>query len=129
MRELAIIAVGVFLTIGLEAGQLSHANAQGLMAEQPTETPDGSVDVWARYGIELGTVSKRDGLRLLWGELLTKHSALVGALQPRRVLGPDKKWRLIAGPFANSQDAEGACSLFKKIDWPCATTVWTGDRL
>ncbi len=91
----------------------------------PRTANDGST----RYAIELGTVSKRDGLRPLWRELLTEHAALVAGLQPRRIRAPDKKWRLIAGPFSNVQDAEGACSLFKKAGRKCAATVYAGDAL
>ena len=100
-----------------------------LAALDPVILPRTANDGSTRYGIELGTVSKRDGLRPLWRELLTKHAALVAGLQPRRIRAPDKKWRLIAGPFANAQDAEGACSLFKKAGRKCAATVYAGDAL
>jgi hypothetical protein len=95
----------------------------------PVTLPPSANDGSTRYGIEIGTVANRDDLRPLWREYLTKHAALVAGLQPRRVLAPDKKWRLIAGPFANAQDAEGACTLFKKADRPCAATVYAGDAL
>lgn len=95
----------------------------------PVTLPPSANDGSTRYGIEIGVVGKRDELRPLWREYLTKHAALVAGLQPRRVLAPDNKWRLIAGPFANAQDAEGACSLFKKADRPCAATVYAGDSL
>jgi len=100
-----------------------------IAAFDPVTLPQTANDGSTRYGIEIGTVSKRNDLRPLWREFLTKHAALVAGLQPRRVLAPDKKWRLIAGPFANAQDAEGACSLFKKADRPCAATVYAGDAL
>lgn len=95
----------------------------------PVELPPAANDGSTRYGIEIGVVAKRDELRPLWREYLTNHAALVAGLQPRRILAPDKKWRLIAGPFANAQDAEGACTLFKKADRPCAATVYAGDGL
>jgi len=95
----------------------------------PVTLPPAANDGSTRYGIEIGSVSKRDELRPLWREFLTNHAALVAGLQPRRVLAPDKKWRLIAGPFADAQDAEGACTLFKKADRPCAATVYAGDAL
>ena len=98
-------------------------------AFDPVTLPPAANDGSTRYGIEIGTVAKRDDLRPLWREYLTKHAALVAGLQPRRILAPDKQWRLIAGPFANAQDAEGACSLFKKADRPCAATVYAGDAL
>lgn len=100
-----------------------------IAAFDPVTLPPAANDGSTRYGIEIGTVGKRDQLRPLWREFLTNHAALVAGLQPRRVLAPDKKWRLIAGPFANAQDAEGACSLFKKADRPCAATVYAGDAL
>jgi len=100
-----------------------------IAAIDPVTLPPAANDGSTRYGIEIGSVTKRDELRPLWREYLTKHAALVAGLQPRRVLAPDNKWRLIAGPFANAQDAEGACSLFKKADRPCAATVYAGDAL
>jgi hypothetical protein len=100
-----------------------------IAAIDPVTLPAAANDGSTRYGIEIGSVAKRDDLRPLWREYLTKHAALVAGLQPRRVLAPDKKWRLIAGPFANVQDAEGACSLFQKADRPCAATVYAGDAL
>ena len=110
----------------VEAAPVAPAEIAAL---DPAILPRTANDGSTRYGIELGTVSKRDGLRPLWRELLTKHAALVAGLQPRRVLAPDRKWRLIAGPFANAQDAEGACSLFKKAGRKCAATVYAGDAL
>jgi hypothetical protein len=100
-----------------------------IAAYDPVELPPAANDGSTRYGIEIGTVAKRDELRPLWREFLTKHAALVAGLQPRCVLAPDKKWRLVAGPFSNAQDAEGACSLFKKADRPCSATVYAGDAL
>jgi hypothetical protein len=82
-----------------------------------------------RFGIELGTVKKRDGLRTLWREVLTNHAALVAGLQARRVLAPDKKWRLIAGPFASAEEATQACVLFKRANRSCEATVFAGDAL
>ncbi len=80
----------------------------------PVALPPDANDGSTRYGIEIGVVAKQDGLRPLWREFLTNHAALVAGLQPRRVLAPDKKWRLIAGPFANAAEATQACALFKK---------------
>ena len=71
----------------------------------------------------------RTGLRPLWREFLTNHAALVAGLQPRRVLAPDKKWRLIAGPFSSAAEASQACALFKKASRPCEATVYAGDGL
>lgn len=100
-----------------------------IAAIDPVALPPAANDGSTRYGIEIGSVAKRDELRPLWREYLTKHAALVAGLQPRRVRAPDNRWRLIAGPFDNAQDAEGACSLFKRAERPCAATVYAGDAL
>jgi hypothetical protein len=98
-------------------------------ALDPIALPPAANDGSTRYGIEIGSVEKQDGLRPLWREFLTNHAALVAGLQPRRVLAPDKKWRLIAGPFSNAVEAEQACALFKKASRPCEATVYAGDAL
>jgi hypothetical protein len=82
-----------------------------------------------RFGIEVGSVDKQDALRPMWRDLLGNHAALVAGLQARRVLAPDKKWRLIAGPFGNADEAAQACGLFKKASLPCDPTVFAGDSL
>jgi SPOR domain len=98
-------------------------------ALDPIALPPAANDGSTRYGIEIGTVAKQDALRPLWREFLTNHAALVAGLQPRRVLAPDKKWRLIAGPFSSAAEAAQACALFKKASRPCAATVYAGDAL
>jgi hypothetical protein len=98
-------------------------------ALDPTALPPAANDGSTRYGIEIGSVAKQDGLRPLWREFLTNHAALVAGLQPRRVLAPDKKWRLIAGPFGSADEASQACALFKKASRPCEATVYAGDSL
>jgi hypothetical protein len=98
-------------------------------ALDPIALPPAANDGSTRYGIEIGTVAKQDALRPLWREFLTNHAALVAGLQPRRVLAPDKKWRLIAGPFGSADEASQACALFKKASRPCEATVYAGDAL
>jgi hypothetical protein len=89
----------------------------------PPSIPPGTT----RFGIEIGSVGKQDDVRPMWKNLLTNHAALVAGLQARRVMAPDKKWRLIAGPFSSAAEAMQACGLFKKVDMPCEATVFAGD--
>src|SRR5262245_39361755 len=89
----------------------------------PPSIPPGTT----RFGIEIGSVGKQDDVRPMWKSLLTNHAALVAGLQARRVMAPDKKWRLIAGPFSSAAEAMQACGLFKKVDMPCEATVFAGD--
>ena len=51
-------------------------------ASIPSRLPPAANDGSTRYGIEIGTVAKQDGLRPVWKELLTNHAALVAGLQP-----------------------------------------------
>jgi hypothetical protein len=89
----------------------------------PPAIPPGTT----RFGIEIGSVGKQEEIKPLWRTLLSNHAALVAGLQPRRVMAPDKKWRLIAGPFSSAAEAMQACGLFKKADMPCEATVYAGD--
>jgi len=102
-------------------------------ASAPIETASASASAipippgTTRFGIEIGGAEKQDGLRPLWKDLISNHAALVAGLQAKRVLAPDKKWRLVAGPFANVEEATQACGLFKKASLPCEATVFAGD--
>jgi sporulation related protein len=114
-------------TVGTESVKPAGSTESAML--DPTALPPAANDGTTRYGIEIGVVAKQDGLRPLWREFLTNHAALVAGLQPRRVLAPDKKWRLIAGPFSNAAEAAQACALFKKASRPCEATVFAGDSL
>lgn len=91
----------------------------------PPPIPPGTT----RFGIEIGSVDKQDKVRPMWRDLLSNHAALVAGLQARRIIAPDKKWRLIAGPFSSAAEAMQACALFKKASMPCEATVFAGDAL
>ncbi len=112
-----------------EAATSPSPSASETAALDPVALPPAANDGSTRYGIEIGTVAKQDALRPLWRTFLTNHAALVAGLQPRRVLAPDKKWRLIAGPFGSAAEANQACALFKKAAQPCEATVYAGDSL
>jgi hypothetical protein len=105
-----------------EAAQASGGTETAALTPPPS-IPPGTT----RFGIEIGNVGKQDEIKPLWRNLLTNHAALVAGLQPRRVMAPDKKWRLIAGPFSSAAEAMQACGLFKKADMPCEATVFAGD--
>jgi hypothetical protein len=101
---------------------------------EPTQTAnlDPALNIppgTTRFGIEIGTVEKQDGLRPLWRDFLTHHAALVAGLQARRMLAPDKKWRLIAGPFGSVAEATQACGPFEKANLKCEATAFAGDQL
>ena len=101
------------------AGSTETAN----LTPPPSSIPPGTT----RFGIEIGSVGKQDEIRPLWRNLLSNHAALVAGLQARRVMAPDKKWRLIAGPFSSAAEATQACGLFKKANMSCEATVFAGD--
>jgi SPOR domain len=101
----------------------SESTETANLTPPPPSIPPGTT----RFGIEIGSVGKQDDVRPMWKNLLTNHAALVAGLQARRVMAPDKKWRLIAGPFSSAAEAMQACGLFKKADMPCEATVFAGD--
>jgi hypothetical protein len=101
----------------------SESTETANLSPPATAIPPGTT----RFGIEIGSVGKQDDIRPMWKNLLTNHAALVAGLQARRVMAPDKKWRLIAGPFSSAAEAMQACGLFKKADMPCEATVFAGD--
>jgi hypothetical protein len=110
-------------TEGDSAGAAPAATETASVSASAIPIPPGTT----RFGIEIGGSDKRDGLRPLWKDLISNHAALVAGLQAKRVLAPDKKWRLVAGPFANVDEATQACGLFKKANLPCEATVFAGD--
>ena len=93
--------------------------------EVTTTIPPGTT----HFGIEIGTVNNRTGLQGLWRDILDKHPALVAGLEPRQMLTPDKKWQLIAGPFASTAEATRMCDLFKKQNLSCRATAFAGEQL
>ncbi len=101
----------------------AEASTETAALTPPSSIPPGTT----RFGIEIGAVDKQDAIRSMWRDLLTNHAALVAGLQARRVIAPDKKWRLIAGPFSSAAEAMQACGLFKKASMPCEATVFAGD--
>lgn len=110
------------------------ASAGAAGSEGPTQAanPGPTIKIppgTTRFGIEIGTVEKQAGLQRLWRDILTNHPALVAGLQPRRMLAPDKKWQLIAGPFDSTAEATQVCGLFKKENLKCEATVFGGDEL
>jgi WXXGXW repeat (2 copies)/SPOR domain len=110
----------------------ASAGAAGSGGPSPTANLEPTINIppgTTRFGIEIGTVEKQAGLQRLWRDILTKHPALVAGLQPRRMLAPDKKWQLIAGPFGSTAEATQVCGLFKKENLKCEATAFAGEEL
>ena len=115
-----------------ESSKPASAGAAGSEGRTQTANLEPTINIppgTTRFGIEIGTVEKQAGLQRLWRDILTKHPALVAGLQPRRMLAPDKKWQLIAGPFGSTAEATQVCGLFKKENLKCEATVFAGDEL
>ena len=83
----------------------------------------------SRFGIHIGTGENQEDLRPLWRDMLKRHAALIAGLHARRMLAPDKKWLLIAGPFSSEVEAAQLCRLFKKETLTCEPTAFAGDTL
>jgi hypothetical protein len=107
---------------------LGMASSTAILDEELAESPE-SEKILA-HGIVLGTASGEAELTQLWREFLSNHAAFVAGLEPRGWLGPDNKWRLIAGPFPTAREAEAACELLQKAsETPCKVSFYAGHRI
>jgi len=115
----------------LSSKPLASAGAAGSGLPAQTVHPEPTINIppGSRIGIEIGTVEKQAAVQRLWRDIVAKHPALVAGLQPRRMLAPDKRWQLIAGPFDSTAEATQVCVLFKKENLNCEATVFGGDEL
>jgi hypothetical protein len=110
----------------------ANADAADLKMATQTAALDPQKDILSAatpFGIAIGSVGKEDALHPLWRDMLNKHAALVVGLQARGMLGPDKKWQLIAGPLSSKAEAAQLCGLFKKESLDCEATAFEGDAL
>ncbi|MEO0620176.1 MAG: hypothetical protein AAFZ01_12970 [Pseudomonadota bacterium] len=84
------------------------------------------------FGVELGSGDSVDSLRLKWALLNERHRDLIGSLAPRFVRtgsGASTLFRLIAGPFPSTLQANELCTQLNAYYVPCTTSAFTGTVL
>jgi hypothetical protein len=121
---------GPSLTLALTADQ--HASVAPATA--PAAAAINSVAVRTEFGVDLGTAPTLDGIRALWSNLRSQHSALLGGLQPVIAMHESEKpgmvaIRLVAGPLANAAAAARLCATLAGTITACQPTAFEGQRL
>lgn len=82
-------------------------------------------------GIRLTAGPSVDALRLSWLLMSERYGADLGGLQPRYVVGntPAAPYALIAGPFANNDEAQRTCGSLIAKGIPCSVDSYAGNAL
>lgn len=82
-------------------------------------------------GIRLTAGPSVDALRLSWLMMSERYGADLGGLQPRYVVGntPAAPYALIAGPFANNDEAQRTCGSLIAKGIPCSVDSYAGNAL
>lgn len=84
-----------------------------------------------QFGIDIGSGSNLEEVRILWNAARTQHGRLIGKLRPivskreDRAGNPD--YRLIIGPLANAAAAARLCGRLGAADVMCSTRPYQGE--
>ncbi|MFO1171010.1 MAG: SPOR domain-containing protein [Hyphomicrobiaceae bacterium] len=83
------------------------------------------------FGLELAVSTSPEALQLNWDLLNERHGDLLKGLTARTQANAadPSSYRLLAGPFANAQQAQSACAKLKKQNVACQVTGFGGDNL
>lgn len=84
------------------------------------------------HALQLASGPSLDALRLSWVLLTERHGATLKGLEPRYVSGSDPagpSYDLVAGPFANAEEATRACNALRAKKVACAVGAFAGNAL
>jgi hypothetical protein len=85
------------------------------------------------FGIDIGSGSDLEEVRLLWNAAKARYGRLVGNLRPIVVRREDRAgnpdYRLVLGPLANASAAAKLCATLGAADTTCSTRPYQGERL
>ena len=101
----------------------------------PTETtqPPATLVSRTEFGVDIGSGSDLEQVRLLWNAARTQHGRLLGNLRPvvvkRKDAGGKTDYRLVVGPLANAGAAAKLCATLGNADVICSPRPYNGDRL
>jgi SPOR domain len=96
---------------------------QTVQAEAQAPAADGRV-----FGVELAISESPQALRLNWELMNEQHQAALQGLQAKSAPS-GANFRLLAGPFANAQQATAACGRLKQRGLFCKPTPFVGTAL
>ncbi len=83
------------------------------------------------FGLELAISTSPEALQLNWDLLTERHGDLLKGLTARTQASASdpSSYRLLAGPFANAQQAQSMCAKLKKQNVACQVTGFGGENL
>jgi hypothetical protein len=110
--------------------------AETLAAAEP-DLPEASSEAVVQpqkkkmFGLELAVSTSPEALQLNWDLLTERHGTLLKGLTARTQASASDpaSYRLVAGPYANAQQAQSACAKLKKQNVACQVTGFGGDNL
>ncbi len=86
-----------------------------------------------QFGIDLGTGTSMRDIRTRWVALMEKYGALMAGYEPLisvQDAGKGIELRLVAGPFADANEAAALCAKLRGAGVPtCAPSSYDGQRL
>jgi hypothetical protein len=98
-----------------------------------SDLPSASVATKTEIGIDIGSGTTLDELRVLWSAAKTNYSALFAGLRPVAAVGETKpegvELRLVVGPLANAAEAARLCAALSASGFRCQPSVFEGQRL
>jgi hypothetical protein len=113
-----------------ENSQKAVATSTPSAAEQPGERPVEQT----KFGLDLGTASSMQALRVLWATMQKSTGGLLGSLRPIVMMkegnnGLGLQLHLVAGPLTDAAAATQLCAVLAVRNYPCDTAEFDGQRL
>jgi hypothetical protein len=85
------------------------------------------------FGVDIGSGSDLEEVRLLWNAAKARHGRIFGNLRPIVVRREDRAgfpdYRLVVGPLSNASAAAKLCASLGAADTTCSTRPYQGERL
>ena len=110
--------------------QASAASIGALPAE--TTQPPATLVGRTEFGVDIGSGSDLEQVRVLWNAAKTQHGRLLGNLHPvvvkRKDAGGKTDYRLVVGPLANAGAAAKLCATLGTANVICSTRPYHGGR-
>jgi hypothetical protein len=103
------------------------------IAALPVDSPAAASTLGrTEFGVDLGSASNLEDVRLLWSAMRAQHGRLFGNLRPAIQRRDDRaghpEYRLIIGPLANAGAAARLCATLAADDVVCSTKAYQGER-
>ncbi len=102
--------------------------AKVAVASPPTPLVPKPAAATKPFGVELAMSTSPEALRLSWELLNEQHGPALQGLTARSAPSGEN-FRLLAGPFANVQQANAACAKLKQQGLACKATAFVGSAL